>query len=267
MQKTIVLSVGRRLLALAVLTLLSQPAFAQTNETGFLNRTVTVGDETYRYQVFVPANYTREQAWPVVLFLHGSGERGTDGLIQTEVGLGSAIRRFPARFPAIVVMPQALPNTRWAGPTADAALKALEQTEREFNTDPDRVYLTGLSMGGAGTWYLAYRNPDRFAALLVVCGRIRPTTAIPGNVVPAEDGEPFAALASRVKHLPIWITHGDADPTVPVEEARGIVAALKALDVPVNYTEMPGVGHNSWDATYRSAEIAAWLFTQRRSTR
>jgi predicted peptidase len=119
-------------------------------------------------------------------------------------------------------------------------------------------------MGGSGTWYLAYRNPNRFAALLVVCGRIQPSATTTDPVVPTADGEPFKTLAARVKHLPIWVNHGDADPTVPVAEARGITDALKALNVPVHYTEYPGVGHNSWDVTYRSPEIAEWLFAQKK---
>jgi predicted peptidase len=239
-------------------------ALGQSVETGFLNRTLAVGGETHRYQVFVPAGYTRSQSWPVVLFLHGGGERGTDGLIQTEVGIGSAIRRFASRFPAIVVMPQAHPPAGWAGANAEMALKALDQTEAEFMTDKNRVYLTGLSMGGAGTWYIAYRHPSRFAALVAICARVRPSATTTDPVVPAGDGEPFATLAARIKHLPIWVVHGDADQTVPVDESRGIVAALKTLNVPVRYSELAGVGHNSWDAAYRSEELTDWLFAQKR---
>ena len=154
---------------------LPSDAAAQGAATGFLDRTVTISGEAYRYQVFVPADYTRARSWPVVLFLHGGGERGTDGLIQTEVGIGSAIRRFSSRFPAIVVMPQAHAPLGWTGANADMALKALDQTEAEFSTDKSRVYLTGLSLGGAGTWYVSYRHPNRFAALLAICARVRPS--------------------------------------------------------------------------------------------
>jgi predicted peptidase len=240
-------------------------ARAQNAATGFLDRTVTIAGESYRYQVFVPAEYTSSRTWPVVLFLHGGGERGTDGLIQTEVGIGSAIRRFSARFPAIVVMPQARPPLGWTGANADMALKALDQTEAEFSTDRGRAYLTGLSMGGAGTWYVAYRHPNRFAALLAICARVRPSATTTDAVVPSADGEPFATLAARVKHLPIWVFHGDAYNTVPVDESRGIVEALKALNVPVKYSELPGVGHNAWDTAYRSPEVAEWLFAQKKN--
>src|SRR6185312_17430100 len=98
---------------------------------------------------------------------HGSGERGADGRLQTEVGLGTAIRRTATPFPAIVVFPQAPLDQWWEGPATDMALAALAQTEREFHTDRERVYLTGLSMGGSGSWYIAYRHPERFAALLI----------------------------------------------------------------------------------------------------
>jgi predicted peptidase len=249
---------------LLLLVLMPSPAFAQAADTGFLNRTITIGADTHRYQVFVPSDYNRSRSWPVVLFLHGGGERGTDGLIQTEVGIGSAIRRFAARFPAIVVMPQAQAPLGWVGTNADLALKALDKTESEFSTDKSRIYLTGLSMGGGGTWYLAYRNPDRFAALVAICARVRPSATTTDPIVPAADGEPFAALAGRIKHLPIWIFHGDADKTVPVDESRGVAAALTALNAPVKYSELPGIGHNAWDAAYRSQELTDWLFAQRR---
>jgi predicted peptidase len=254
------------LLCASLLTaMLPAAAGAQVVPTGFLDRSLTLAGERHRYQVYVPANYTPARPWPVVLFLHGAGERGADGLLQTEVGLGSAIRRHAERFPAIVVLPQARPGIAWAGPMAEMALQALDQTQEEFATDRSRVYLTGLSMGGAGTWYIAYRHPDRFAALIAICARVRPSATTVDPVVPTADGEPFAALAGRIRHLPIWVFHGDADKTVPVEESRGVVAALEALKVPVRYSELPGVGHNSWDAAYRSPETTEWLFAQRRA--
>lgn len=258
----------KRILVLSViLVVVPVLAAAQAVETGFLNRSLTLGSDVYRYQVYVPADYSRERAWPVVLFMHGSGEEGLDGLLQTEVGLGSAIRRFAGRFPAIVIFPQTRPGAAWAGTQADMALAALDRTQREFSTDVSRVYLTGLSRGGAGTWYIAYRHPERFAALLVVCGRIRPSATTTDPVVPAADGDPFTALAARVKNLPIWVFHGDADQSVPVDESRRIVAALKNVNANVQYSELPGVGHNSWDTAYRSPDVPTWLLAQRRPAR
>src|SRR6266487_3121111 len=111
--------------------------------TGFLDRAVSVAGQKYRYVVYVPANYASAGRWPVILFLHGAGERGGDGLIQTNVGLAPAIRQAPGRFPAIVVFPQVPTDSQWVGAPADAALAALAQTMKEFHTDPARVYLTG----------------------------------------------------------------------------------------------------------------------------
>jgi predicted peptidase len=143
---------------------ISAPVFAQSRETGFLNRAVEIRGTTSRYQVYVPQTYDPARRWPVILVLHGAGERGSDGLVQTEVGLGSAIRRFVDRYPAIVVFPQTPTGERWTGVAGDVAMAALDRTIGEFSIDERRVYLTGLSMGGNGSWYLAWRHPERWAA-------------------------------------------------------------------------------------------------------
>ncbi len=257
--------------------LLAAPASGQSGQsgqevqTGFLDRTITVAGHTYPYQVYVPRGYASdgEHRFPVILFLHGAGERGSDGLIQTAVGLGAALRRDASRFPAIVVFPQAPRDSTWTGRVAEAAMAALERTEAEFRTDPDRVYLTGLSMGGNGTWYLAYRYPERFAAIAPVCGfvtmRFGAGTA---TAVPAEDGEPFAALARRLASVPTWIFHGEADPVVPVEQSRRAAKAFEAAGAAdVRYSELSGVGHNAWDPAYASPGFIDWLFAQRRAAK
>lgn len=253
------------------ISLLALPAPAQLPQTGFLNRTIVEGGTTRRYQVYVPADYTPARRWPVILFLHGGGAQGDDGLVQTEGAIGSAIRRTPARWPAIVVFPQVRPGRRWNGDDARWAMAALEAAEQEFATDSARVYLTGLSRGGAGAWYLAYRHPDRFAAVLVACGRVTPA-AVPDErsapdrdpVVPGADGEPFAALAARLRATPVWIWHGEADDLVPVAESRRAAAALRASGGAVTLTELPRVGHNVWDLMYDSPRVIQWLFAQRR---
>jgi predicted peptidase len=238
---------------------------AQEIQTGFLDGVVTVAQHDYRYQVYVPRSYDPGQRWPVILFLHGAGERGEDGLLQTVVGLGDAVRRDPARFPALVVFPQSPADAQWAGAPAEAAMAALEAVMARYATDPDRVYLTGISMGGNGAWYLAYRHPDRFAAVVPICGWVESHPRFSrGQVVPGQDGEPFHALAHRLAGVPIWIFHGDADTAVPVEQSRRAAAALEAAGADVRYTELPGVGHNSWDPAYQSSELSHWLFQQRR---
>lgn len=263
--------VGLGLLAVALVVPADAPA--QRVETGFLNRVLVDGIQTRRYQVFVPSDYTFSQRWPVILFLHGGGEEGDDGLRQTDVGLGSAIRRNPDRWRAIVVFPQVRPGKRWNGQDAAWALMALQETEREFATDPNRVYLTGLSRGGAGAYYLAYRNPGRFAALLVVCGPVTPvaTPRTPAPdvdpVVPRTDGEPFSALAAVLKRTPIWIFHGDADTLFSVEESRRLTEALRKAGATITYTELPGAGHNVWDIAYGRDDVPQWLFAQHRPKR
>ena len=152
-----------------------QQAQGQTQtETGFLNRTVELKGLTFKYQVYIPADYNASQRWPVILFLHGAGERGTDGLVQTQIGLAPSIRGNAKRWPAIAIFPQVPPDSMWNGVPAEAAMLALERTMKDYVTDPDRVYLTGLSMGGNGSFYLAYRYAEKFAAVVPICGWVTP---------------------------------------------------------------------------------------------
>jgi predicted peptidase len=234
----------------------------QPRDTGFLDRSVSIDGSAHRYQVYVPATYRSSVAWPVILFLHGSGESGTDGVAPTKVGLATALRRYPERYPAIVVFPQTPSDKSGHAVTERIALAALDQALGEFNTDAKRVYLTGLSMGGSGTWFLAYRHPERFAALVPVCGWVRFDGESASIVPPGES--PFEALANRVRRLPVWIYHGESDTVVPVSESRNAFAALKAAGADVRYTEIAGGNHNAWDAAYQSEDLPAWLFRQSR---
>ena len=223
-----------------------------TTETGFLDRTVTFGDTAYLYQVYVPPDYTPDRRWPVILFLHGAGERGDDGLIQTEVGIGNAIRRYPGRFPCLVVLPQCRPEQGWAGAMEVQALQALEETVYDFNGDRKRIYLTGLSLGGCGTWAIALRHPGRFAAIVPVCGWIA-----------APHAERLTAAAEQLGDTPTWVFHGDADEVVTVEESRRMVAAMVAGAGNVRYTEYPEIGHNSWDNAYAEPDLIPWLLARK----
>lgn len=258
-------------LAVATMTSAAAPARAQGRETGFLDRSVRVDGVEFRYQVYVPRAYAPSTTWPVVLALHGGGEYGSDGVRQTGVGLAVAIRRFPERFPAVIIFPQAkadgTPGWHLAG--GRAALAALDSALAEFNGDRSRVYLTGLSAGANGSWVLASRHPQRFAAAVIVCGWVNEFTGRSSKVLypalaPASEGDTAEAVARRVKGLPIRLFHGDADSVVPVEESRKMFAALKALGADVGYTEYPGVDHNSWDRAYADADLWTWVFAQRR---
>lgn len=243
---------------------LAQPTPVAQVDTGFLDRSLMFDGEHYRYQVYLPRDYVSRSDWPVTLFLHGSGERGSDGMRQTLVGLAPAIRQQPERFPMIAVFPQARPDRRWTGGQSAMALAALRRTLAEFRTDARRIYLTGLSMGGHGSWYLAYRHPELFAALLPICGWVTRPNDYPETVVPPSDGPPMAALVRRLGRLPIYLVHGEMDSAVSVQGSREPAAALKAAGAPVRYAELIGTHHNSWDAAYASDDVLQWLLAQRR---
>jgi predicted peptidase len=248
--------------SVVAVSLFAAPAEAKKVQTGFLDRTVAVAGTEYKYQVFVPDNWTDKQKWPVILFLHGAGERGDDGLIQTEVGIGTAIRRDRSRVPAIVVMPQCRKDVWWASETMGAvAMAALAQAQKEFHGDPQRVYLTGLSMGGYGTWYLAGKYPGKFAAIAPICGGIlMPDLARKQS---PDDTKPYTEAAGKIgKNTPTWIFHGGDDPVVPPSESQRMAAAMKTLGGEVKYTEYPGVGHNSWEKAYAEPELFTWMLSK-----
>jgi predicted peptidase len=204
---------------------------AGTRETGFLDRTLSVYGTTYKYQVFLPKDWTPKRKWPIVLFLHGYGERGSDGLLQTDVGLPDAIRLDRSRFPAIVVAPQCRTDSWWTQTKMEEmALAALAATTKEFRGDPKRTYLTGLSMGGYATWDLASRYSGKFAAVVPICG---------GIVLPMGFLKGFPDLAKDAYR-----------------------DALKAAGGNVKYKEYPGVGHNSWDKAYAEPELMPWLLSK-----
>jgi len=264
-------------LALASVTLAAGPARAKKAETGFLDRTVTLAGTDYKYEVFVPDNWTSKKKWPIILFLHGAGERGDDGLVQTQVGIGNAIRMDRSRFPAVIVMPQCRKDVWWSqSPMDDVAVKSLEAATKEFHGDTQRTYLTGLSMGGYGTWYLAGKYPGKFAAIVPICGGIlRPEQA---RTQSPDDNSPYLEAARKIGKTPVWIFHGDDDPSVPVTESRRMAEAMKRMigqdavhthpqatiadPAEVIYTEYPGAGHNSWDKAYAEHDLMPWLLSK-----
>lgn len=209
----------------------------------FLPRKIAAGT----FRIYLPPEVT--PSMPIVLFLHGAGEGGADNVAQTTVGLGRAISKDPERFPLIAVFPQSPPRVPWRGPMLDYAVAALDATIEEFDCDRDRVYLTGISMGGYGTWQLATQEPDRFAAIVPVCGGAR-------NAV---------LTAQRLANVPAWVFHGDRDDIIPVSESREVVEALRAAGADVRYTEYKGVRHNSWDPAYAEPELMPWLLAQRKT--
>lgn len=247
-----------------VLTLISC-----SRRSRFLERAVTSADHTYRYRVWLPAHYTKLHHWPVVLYLHGSGERGDDNLRQLSAGLAPALEQYGERYKCIVVFPQCRMGEEWYGEMELQALAALEQTIREFHGDRHRVYLTGISMGGAGTWYMG-RRPRRFAALVPISGEVarRPDDPFPTDLPPdiariVGAGNPYAAMAEAIGATPVWAFHGADDDVVPVTESRSMFAALKQNSGNVQYTEYPNTGHDAWDRAYADPNLTRWLFRQR----
>ncbi len=233
----------------------------------FEERSVTLPSGAYRYRVFVPKIRARGGR-PAILFLHGSGERGDDNAAQTKNGVRLMIalkeNGGPARFPAIVVAPQCRAEGAWRDPDMKAmALAALDAAVEEFGGDPHRRYLTGLSLGGYGTWAYAADEPGRWAAIAPVCGGVRfPDAPRLDPNVP----NPYSAVARTLAaaRLPAWIFHGDADPAVPVGESRSMAAALLARGADVRYSEYPGVGHASWDLAYADPKLLPWMLSHRR---
>ncbi len=235
----------------------------------FEARAVKVDGETAYYQVFIPAAAVRTAGpLPVVLFLHGSGERGGDGVKQTHAGLGPYLRQHAADFPALAVFPQVPGREEWSGRNNRVAIAALDATIAEFGADPARQYLTGMSMGGYGSWNIALDDPQRFAAIVPICGAVLAPRAVRPTLFVEQvtnEADPYAVIAQRLQRTPIWIFHGALDDVVPPDDDRRLHAAFQTAGArDVRYTEYPDGNHNAWDATYADAAMWAWLFQQKR---
>lgn len=237
----------------------------ESERTGFVEKSVAVEGEVHRYVVYVPPDYDPARRWPLIVFLHGAGDRGRDGKAPTKNGIGPAIRRHPERFPALVLFPQCPKDVFW-----NAVLDALEEelalTRREYCVEDQRIYLTGISMGGFGTWLWGAMEAGTFAALVPVCGG--------GSDIPARaklgmrGPSPFGSFAERVERwvdMPIWAFHGADDKVVPPAQSSRTVALIKkAGGTRVKYTEFPDTGHGCWDKVYGDPEVIAWLLSQRK---
>ena len=203
---------------------------------------------TLPYLVHLPEGYDadRSKRWPVVFFLHGAGERGDDIERNRVHGPFKELAN-GRKIPAVVIAPQCPTGDSWSSERMLDVLKALfDDVERRYRIDRNRELLTGLSMGGFGTWAMGERYPKRFAALAPICGG--------GDV----------AKVAVLKGVPVWTVHGDADPTVPVQGTRDLVAALHRAGGNVRYDELLGVGHDSWTQTYSQDVFWEWLLMQRR---
>ena len=203
-----------------------------------------------RYLLWLPSGYddAPSRRWPLVLFLHGRGERGDDLSLVAREGLA---RRLAEGFdlPVIVAAPQCPSGSDWTLHD-DALLALLDDLVSRLAVDRRRVYLTGLSMGGRGAWRLAATHPERFAALVPICARR------PDGVRDREDARPLVGL-------PTWVFHGARDRVVPIEESDAMVDALRGHGADVRYTVYPDAGHDSWTQAYAEDELYSWMFARR----
>lgn len=234
--------------------------YAATPEEEAQARVFSDGDFTLNYRIYVPPDLSKESKVPLVLFLHGAGERGDDNAKQLFHGVASFLDyQKKNNQPAILLMPQCPKDMRWVevdwGDDAhtmpgepsvpmQAVLKLLKKTMQDLPVDSQRVYVTGISMGGFGTWDIIQREPSLFAAALPICGG--------GDL----------EQAARLKDLPVWAFHGALDKVVKPERSRDMIQAIRQVGGHPIYTEYPGVAHVSWTQTYSTQAVMDWFFTQ-----
>lgn len=238
---------------------------------GFVERTLMTPGGPHRFYIYRPPHHSptvENGKLPVILYLHGGGERGRDGIAATQVGLGPVVNGTLGYFPFLVVFPQCDPRGFWShADMAERAMAALELAIREYDGDPERVYVTGNSMGGFGTYYLAARHPGRFAALAPICGGLKPPAWIPvpkqGRLIDL-DHDPYGQMAQKLGQTPIWIFHGTDDPLIPSRVSRKMFDALKQTGGRVRYTEWPNTGHDAEVPTYGNPLLFEWFLKQRR---
>lgn len=212
-------------------------------QTGLFETTVS-RDVRLAYLLYLPKEYdTSEQKWPLVLFLHGAGERG-DNLEVLKVHGPTKLAAAGKQFPFILVAPQCPKDGWWTAKTEDLAA-LVDHIAGAYRVDTSRLYVTGLSMGGFGTWGLILQYPDKFAAAAPICG-----------------GGDDVLARFRLQTMPVWVFHGAKDPVVPLAKSEQMVNALKQVGNPnVKFTVYPDAGHDSWTETYDNPEFYAWLLS------
>ncbi|MCK4465789.1 MAG: alpha/beta hydrolase [Bacteroidales bacterium] len=194
------------------------------------------------YLFYLPEGYKQndEKKWPLILFLHGAGERGNDLDLVKKHGPPKIVEQ--KDLPFIIVSPQCPAEKRWSIRDLDLLL---EKIIKDHRVEKNRIYLTGLSMGGYGTWEYATEKPERFAAIAPICG----------------GGSPWQAY--RLASMPVWVFHGAKDPVVPIEKSEEMVKALKKVNENVKFTVYPEATHDSWTETYDNPELYEWFLKQK----
>lgn len=230
----------------------------------FKNASFMIDGYTLPYQIMYPEDYDETKAYPLVVFLHGAGERGNDNQKQLTHGKQFLIDNFQLAHPSIVIVPQCPSDSYWANVmrhqidnnmtltfgvsdnptrTMSTLMALIEYWLSSGKIDTKKVYVGGLSMGGMGTFELLWRMPDTFAAAFPICG-----------------GGDLSKLPIYAKNIAVWIFHGSDDSVVPAQNSRNIYKTLKEQGTDVEYTEYPGVNHNSWDNVFLENGLATWLF-------
>lgn len=231
----------------------ANPAKSLTNmppNTGFTVRASTGAAGVHKYSVFIPRDYTPSKQYPTIVFLHGIGESGSDGIGSTKVGLGPRIAKLNGNFPFIAIFPQ----TGWdwtSKESDDIMMDAIKDVQSAYSVDKDRISVTGMSSGGKGVWALGSRHLDTFAALVPM-----------GGYAYDDAIEPLAK-----SRIPIWALHNSGDFIVPVGGTRKMNKEISAKGGNIKYQEFDAVGHNCWDAAYDSGDLFTWLQNQRKSAR
>jgi len=218
--------------------------------------------ETLLYRILKPENYDAKQKYPLVVFFHGAGERGTDNVAQLKHCVATFIKpEVRTKYPCFVLAAQCPQNQKWVNmdwgnlkgemlkdpsPSMRKALELIEVLQKEFSIDAKRLYVSGISMGGYATWDVLCRKPEMFAAGIPICGG--------GDDIKA-------AVMAKV---PVWAFHSDDDKSVKVERTRAMIKAMKDAGGNPKYTEYTGLGHNSWTKAYAEPELLPWLFAQHR---
>lgn len=232
----------------------------------FKNDIYKKGDKELPYSLFIPNNYDANKSYPLVVFLHGAGERGYANQMPLKANEGAVVwasEMVQSQYPCFVLAPQCPQNSSWTDlwggkpfePTVylEMVHELILELSKKYNIDKKRIYLTGVSMGGFGTWALAMSHPETFAALVPICGWGDPTKA------------------SRIANIPVWVFTAEDDPVVQVEGVRAIVKALQELNAPVKYTEyekgivsppLALMAHWSWVPAYKNQRMIEWLFSQ-----
>lgn len=196
------------------------------------------------YLLFLPQDYEKDKrSWPLMVFLHGAGERGDDLELVKRNGPSKIVEE-KKDFPFILLSPQCPQGEWWSFEILNLLL---DEVISQYRIDEGRIYLTGLSMGGFGTWHFAAEHPERFAAIAPICG-----------------GGPVDQ-ACKIRELPVWVFHGARDNVVPIEQSEEMVTALKECGGDVKFTVYPEAGHDSWTAAYNNPELYDWFLSHRRS--